>query len=107
MSEGAYYTKLQAIIQSMIEDSVNFEEQALEEVGGKKIHAFINRGPRTVSALNDQYILGLIKYIEEESGEYTLSNLDFLADYIMNKYPLRAKIKDFMAKIREALSERF
>ncbi len=104
MSE-VYATRLQAIIQSMIEDSVVFEEQALEEVGGKKIHAFINRGQRTVAAINDMYVLELIEYIETE-GEYNLANLDYLADYISNKYPMRAKIRDFMAKIREALTER-
>ena len=104
MSE-AYTTRLQAIIQSMIEDTVNFEEDALKEVGGKKIHAFINKGLRTVAAINDQYILELLDYIESESEEYNLVDLDYLADYIMNKYPLRAKIVDFMAKIRKALRE--
>jgi len=104
MSE-AYITRLQAIIQSMIEDTVNFEEEAIGEVKGRKIHAFIERGPRTVAAINDQYILALIDYIESESEEYDLADLDYLADYIMNKYPLRAKIVDFMAKIRKALRE--
>jgi len=89
----------------MLEDSVNYEEAALKEVGGRKIHAFIYRGPRTVAALNDLYILKLIKFVEEEPEDYTLADLDYLADYIQNKYPLRAKIKDFMSKIREALSE--
>ncbi len=105
MSENVYITRIQAILQSMIEDTVSFEEQALEEVGGKKIHAFIEHGSRTVAAINDMYVLGLIKYIEEEGEEYTLANLDYLADYIMNKYPLRAKVQDFMAKIRRALRE--
>ena len=105
MSENVYLTRIQAILQSLIEDSVHFEEDALMEVGGKKIHAFIDRGQRTLAALNDQYILGLIKYLEEESEEYTLANLDYLADYIMNKYPLRAKVQDFLKKIRRALSE--
>jgi len=105
MSEQVYLTRIQAILQSLLEDTVTFEEEALNEVGGKKIHAFIERGPRTLAAINDQYILGLIRYVEEEPEEYTLANLDYLADYIMNKYPLRAKVQDFMKKIRRALSE--
>lgn len=105
MSEQVYLTRIQAILQSLIEDSVLFEEEALKEVQGKKIHAFIDRGQRTIAAINDQYVLGLIKFIEEESEEYTLANLDYLADYIMNKYPLRAKVQDFMSKIRKALRE--
>lgn len=106
MSEGSVYaTKLQAVIQSMIEDSVAFEEDALTEVGGKKIHAFINRGARTVAAINDMYILKIIDYVESEPEEYSLADLDYLADYISNKYPLRAKIRDFMSKIRNALME--
>ena len=104
MSE-IHVTKLQAILQSMIEDTVNFEEEAVLEVKGKKIHVFIRGGPRTLAAINDQYILGLIDFVEKEPEEYTLADLDYLADYIQNKYPLRAKIKDFMSKIREALSE--
>ena len=106
MSEGsAYLTRIQAILQSMIEDSVTFEEAALKEVGGKKIHAFILKGSRTVAAINDMYVLGLIDYVESEPEEYSLADLDYLADYISNKYPLRAKVKDFMSKIREALTE--
>ena len=105
MNENVYATKLQAVIQSMIEDSVAFEEEALSEIGGKKIHAFINRGPRTVAAINDMYILGLIEYIMSEPDEYSLADMDYLADYITNKYPLRAKIRDFMSKIKEALME--
>lgn len=105
MSEPYYLTRLQAIIQSMLEDSVKYEEEALREVGGKKIHAFINNGSRTVAAINDMYILGLINYVLRESEQYSLANLDFLADYIINKYPLRAKVKDFLQKIQEVLSE--
>jgi len=106
MSESnVYLTRIQAILQSMIEDTVAFEEDALKEVGGKKIHAFILQGPRTVAAINDMYVLGLIDYVEQEPEEYTLANLDYLADYISNKYPLRAKVQDFMSKIKAALSE--
>ena len=100
-------TRLQAIIQSMIEDSVLFEEEAIKEVGGRKLLAFIDRGsPRAILALNDLYIDLAIKYIMDENADIRmLADIDFLADYITNKYPLRAKIIDFMRKIREALSE--
>ncbi len=100
----AYLTRLQAIIQSMIEDSVTFEEEALREVGGRKLLAFIDRGsPRAVLALNELYIIKAINYLESESENLDLVDIDFLADYITNKYPLRAKVVDFMNKIREAL----
>ena len=105
MSESVYMTRIQAILQSMIEVTVSFEEEALQEVGGKKIHAFIQQGPRTIAAINDMYVLGLIDYVMSEAEEYTLANLDYLADYISNKYPLRAKVRDFMSKIKAALEE--
>ena len=98
-------TRLQAIIQSMIEDSVTFEEEAIREVGGRKLLAFVDRGSyRTILALNELYINKLIEYLETEEGDAKqIADIDFLADYVTNKYPLRAKIVDFMAKIRQAL----
>ncbi len=96
------YVKLQALIHALLEDAVNFEEKALEEIGGKKILAFINKGNRTPYALNDLYILKLLEYVAR-GGEYTPAHLAFLIDYVTHKYPLRAKIKDFMEKLEELL----
>ncbi len=110
--EASYYVRLQALIQSMLEDAVGFEEEALREIGGKKILAFIGNDRRTAMALNDLYILKLFEYIETggwepETGrrDYPPAYLEFLIGYVTNKYPMRAKIKDFMKKIKAALRE--
>ncbi len=101
--ETAYYVKLQALIQALLEDTVNFEEEALRNVGGKEILSFIDRDPRVAIALNNLYILKLLEYIEKDTWDYTPAELEFLIGYVTNKYPLRAKVEDFMKKIREAL----
>ncbi len=103
--ETSYYVRLQALIQAMLEDAVNFEEEALAEVGGERILAFIDRDRRVAMALNDLYILSLLKYVLEGGWNYTPAQLEFLIGYVTNKYPLRAKVRDFMKKIREALRE--
>ncbi len=101
--ETAYYVKLQALIQALLEDTVNFEEEALRKVGGKEILSFIDRDQRVIMALNNLYILKLLEYVERDDWDYTPADLEFLIGYVSNKYPLRAKVEDFMKRVREAL----
>lgn len=97
-------TRLQALIQNLLEDSVTFEEEALSEVSGRKILAFIEGGQRSIMAINDMYTLKLIDYLEGR-GEYNLADMDYLADYITNKYPLRSKVRNFLEKVRQLLRD--
>ena len=109
MSSDFNLQRQQAIIYSLLEDSVNFEVEQLREVKGKGLLAFIKHGQRSLMAINELYIINLMDYLERDAvgmeGDYDLADLDFLADYIVNKYPLRAKIQDFMSKVRSILKD--
>ena len=109
MSGDFNLQRQQAILYSLLEDSVNFEVEQIKEVKGKGILSFIKNGQRSLMAINELYILNLMDFLEKDAvgleEEYNLADLDFLADYITNKYPLRAKIQDFMSKVRSVLKD--
>jgi|BEDMetMinimDraft_2_1075160.scaffolds.fasta_scaffold02210_6 hypothetical protein len=97
--------KLQAVISAMLEDSVKFEEDALAEVKGRKILAFQLDSPATRRAILNMYYLRMLSYLKEEDLDlpsyFPPSDLLFLLGYVSSPRTMRAKIVDFMEKIRE------
>jgi hypothetical protein len=97
--------RLQAVISAMLEDSVKFEEDALQEVKGRKILAFQLDSTATRRAILNLFYLRMLSYLKEEESDipahFPPSDLLFLLGYVTSPRTMRAKIVDFMEKIRE------
>ncbi len=104
MREEAYIL-LQALVKALLE----FEREALEEVGGKEIMALIEDGRWTEKALIDLYILSLLECVERgcDSQNYApVANIAFLIDYVNSRPKLkrliRRIIRDLMGSARDS-----